>query len=373
MTRNEWLALQRKTATDLGRGINAKTNLDNNISLEWGYSPRQKARLSALDSHEEKLNEDIAKGRFTPEEAEEVMMKINRARGLVVPRMRKRVPTSQERYDMGLVVNKRTGEQGYMGPDGKVIFNKNALAFKDYVSFFDAYMKNKPDASEAEVNQYVGKRVQGFYRLQGIVSGVATPQEPTEPTEAQKAKFKGEVASMAPEFEKSYKELPKIGRKRAWWGTMDEIHGEEAYYKGLSAAMDDHEDIPQDVVKAEWDKWWDSKYEAEKGQTLQKFADRRTFEGEEQEQPANGFYDYEAAKKAGVTGPDKTGHWPSEFKKEGHPNLIIDGLDTRSASTTSVISTYTGLARKELGAKATPDQIAKRAKEMAKNKGWKIE
>jgi hypothetical protein len=40
-------------------------------------------------------------------------------------------------------------------------------------------------------------------------------------------------------------------------------------------------------------------------------------------------YDWRAAYRAGAT-PDSSGHWPSEFKQEGHPNLIIDGVDTRT-------------------------------------------
>lgn len=42
------------------------------------------------------------------------------------------------------------------------------------------------------------------------------------------------------------------------------------------------------------------------------------------------FYDYEAARRAGVTGPDKSGHWPSDFKKDGHPNLIVGGFNTKT-------------------------------------------
>jgi|WetSurMetagenome_2_1015567.scaffolds.fasta_scaffold39852_2 hypothetical protein len=34
------------------------------------------------------------------------------------------------------------------------------------------------------------------------------------------------------------------------------------------------------------------------------------------------FYDYRAAYKAGIN-PDETGHWSSEFKLAGHPNLIV--------------------------------------------------
>lgn len=41
------------------------------------------------------------------------------------------------------------------------------------------------------------------------------------------------------------------------------------------------------------------------------------------------FYDYRAAYRAGA-GPDTAGHWPSAFKRDGHPNLIVDGLDTRT-------------------------------------------
>ncbi len=41
------------------------------------------------------------------------------------------------------------------------------------------------------------------------------------------------------------------------------------------------------------------------------------------------FYDYRAAFRAGAE-PDHAGHWPSTFKREGHPRLIVDGLDTRT-------------------------------------------
>lgn len=41
------------------------------------------------------------------------------------------------------------------------------------------------------------------------------------------------------------------------------------------------------------------------------------------------FYDYRAAYDAGAE-PDASGHWPSKFKREGHPNLIVDGRDTRT-------------------------------------------
>lgn len=41
------------------------------------------------------------------------------------------------------------------------------------------------------------------------------------------------------------------------------------------------------------------------------------------------FYDYRAAFLAGAI-PDETGHWPSEFKIEGHPNMVVDGVNTKT-------------------------------------------
>ena len=53
------------------------------------------------------------------------------------------------------------------------------------------------------------------------------------------------------------------------------------------------------------------------------------------------YYDYRAAHKAGVNPDPKSGHWPSQFKKVGHPNLIIKGIDTRTGKppTPSLIET----------------------------------
>jgi hypothetical protein len=40
-------------------------------------------------------------------------------------------------------------------------------------------------------------------------------------------------------------------------------------------------------------------------------------------------YDYNAAISAGY-GPDASGHWPSEFKGEAHPNLVVGGFNTKT-------------------------------------------
>lgn len=41
------------------------------------------------------------------------------------------------------------------------------------------------------------------------------------------------------------------------------------------------------------------------------------------------FYDYRAAFRAGSK-PDRSGHWPSAFKKAGHPNEVVGGFNTRT-------------------------------------------
>lgn len=44
-------------------------------------------------------------------------------------------------------------------------------------------------------------------------------------------------------------------------------------------------------------------------------------------------YDYRAAFQAGVKpeiANDGLYHWPSQFKLEGHPNLIVEGVNTKT-------------------------------------------
>lgn len=40
-------------------------------------------------------------------------------------------------------------------------------------------------------------------------------------------------------------------------------------------------------------------------------------------------YDWRAAYRAGAK-PDESGHWPSVYKKEGHPRMVIDGVNTKT-------------------------------------------
>lgn len=41
------------------------------------------------------------------------------------------------------------------------------------------------------------------------------------------------------------------------------------------------------------------------------------------------YYDYRAAYKAGE-GPGPDGHWPSKYKREGHPRMMVDGINTKT-------------------------------------------
>ena len=68
------------------------------------------------------------------------------------------------------------------------------------------------------------------------------------------------------------------------------------------------------------------------------------------------YYDWRAAYRAGAK-PDRIGHWPSVHKREGHPNLIINGIDTRTGKRVMPrkrISARAGLSRrrKALGGSA---------------------
>jgi hypothetical protein len=52
------------------------------------------------------------------------------------------------------------------------------------------------------------------------------------------------------------------------------------------------------------------------------------------------FYDWRAAHAAGAT-PDESGHWPSKYKREGHPRMVVDGVNTKTGE--KVTDTQSGL------------------------------
>ena len=85
------------------------------------------------------------------------------------------------------------------------------------------------------------------------------------------------------------------------------------------------------------------------------------------------YYDWRSAYRAGAK-PDASGHWPSQFKLEGHPRMVIGGVDTRTGkrigSRGMPISKYLGRRAARAMGKAvkapppTPAQI--RAAKVAK-------
>ena len=75
------------------------------------------------------------------------------------------------------------------------------------------------------------------------------------------------------------------------------------------------------------------------------------------------FYDYRSAYAAGAA-PDEEGHWPSEFKQEGHPRMIIDGINTKTGEKAGVVAQAMEKMRgKSLGGLAGQNisEVAKRA------------
>lgn len=64
------------------------------------------------------------------------------------------------------------------------------------------------------------------------------------------------------------------------------------------------------------------------------------------------FFKHRAAFKAGMLGMDDTGHGASKFKRLGHPDMIIDGLDTRTMTPAS-----SRLIRRHLRAQERVDQL----------------
>lgn len=50
----------------------------------------------------------------------------------------------------------------------------------------------------------------------------------------------------------------------------------------------------------------------------------------------NHFYDWRAAFNSGAS-PDMYGHWPSQFKTEGHPRMVIDGVNTKTGTISGLL------------------------------------
>ena len=85
------------------------------------------------------------------------------------------------------------------------------------------------------------------------------------------------------------------------------------------------------------------------------------------------YYDYRALyKETGKLEPDKTGHFPSKFKLEGHPQMIIGGVDTKTGepikgkdvpdikpSTKLKFTADVGIGAKAVGGATLPKPIKK--------------
>lgn len=66
------------------------------------------------------------------------------------------------------------------------------------------------------------------------------------------------------------------------------------------------------------------------------------------------FYDYRGAYKAGKLEPGTDGHFTSEFKMEGHPRMVVDGVDTKTGKKAPQITYLPEKGEREL----PPDQTA---------------
>lgn len=78
------------------------------------------------------------------------------------------------------------------------------------------------------------------------------------------------------------------------------------------------------------------------------------------------FYDYDAAFRNSAF-VDKSGHFPSQFKKAGHPNLFVDGVNTKTGeAATAYGQVMNQIQNKLVHAKTTvPEVIGSTAREVA--------
>ena len=76
------------------------------------------------------------------------------------------------------------------------------------------------------------------------------------------------------------------------------------------------------------------------------------------------YYDYRAAYRAGAK-PDASGHWPSQFKRTGHPRMVIGGVNTKTGRSVMPRKRTSGArAIQEAKARRTPASMARASAEI---------
>ena len=77
------------------------------------------------------------------------------------------------------------------------------------------------------------------------------------------------------------------------------------------------------------------------------------------------FYDYEALyKETGKLEPNETGHFPSKYKKEGHPNMVVKGVNTKTGKIESGGGGGAGAIEKEPKFISTSEMLALKEKDV---------
>lgn len=89
----------------------------------------------------------------------------------------------------------------------------------------------------------------------------------------------------------------------------------------------------------------------EVGQVYRRYADQYGIKSE-MDDPRH-FYDYPAAIRAGAR-PDEAGHWPSEYKREGHSRMVVDGVNTKTGELVAPREASKALVRDMVGGHLKP-------------------
>jgi len=266
----------------------------------YEYTPVQIKELEKINTGRATLEAEYAAGKWDLEQVENLMGQFDRKERLVIPQARIRTEmTPQEIWDSGVVTDS-TGAKHRMNEKGG--FDPLGISFKDYAklradsakSFTKEEIRKDADGKLVSVetvdweaaDKFVDDTMVRYAKIQGLAAKTEQEAErrvqqgPPEPSIAEKAQMRADVLALPRQFEKLIKK-PLIGRKVAREEGLlwDKVFGEEAYNKTFLKAIEDNPKIPPDVIKAELNKWWDTKYQEEKGQRRQKFENRLEFEG----------------------------------------------------------------------------------------------
>lgn len=311
----------------LQKGLQQQEILRKNVA--WEYDEGQKREMAKITTGVAWLREQVASGKWTPEQAEEAEQKLWQKYHSIIP-----LPVyddkakPQEMYNSRIVTDPITGARSMMDGKGNFTDVPGGISFSEYSRLYadiSALYTTKdiegkiihPDS--AVVDKAVLDAITRFSQIQGLAAKAgeeqgkmdaalqgqrpAQQEQDPEAYQQQQLEMQAAVGALPEMFKRILMGKPYSPRvtEDTTPTFPEKVYDEDAYNRTLEEAVREGEKdgIPPDVIKAELDKWWDAEYQkdlefaeqerkkqkskgkSKRGHDIWKFNNRMDFEGPE--------------------------------------------------------------------------------------------